>query len=61
MEVEAMGGIRPRTTAAKKRKLRIKAERRRRPKFPNDLGISLRMNRARKAAANTQLAEQSKK
>lgn len=56
-----MGGIRPRTTAAKKRKLRIKAERRRRPKFPNDLGISLRMNRARKAAANTQLAEQSKK
>lgn len=49
-----MGGIRPRTTAAKKRKLRIKAERRRRPKFPNDLGISLRMIRARKAAAKEQ-------
>lgn len=55
-----MGGIRPRTTAAKKRALRIKAARRRRPKFPNDLGISLRMNRARKAAANEQSVGQAK-
>ncbi|HMP03556.1 MAG TPA: hypothetical protein PKD86_11800 [Gemmatales bacterium] len=48
-----MGGIRPETKAMKKRKVRIKAERRRKPKFPTDLGINLRMNRARKEATKS--------
>lgn len=46
-----MGGIRPKTVGMKKRKVRIKAARKRKPKFPTDLGINLRMNRVRKAAA----------
>jgi hypothetical protein len=46
-----MGSIRPKTVSMKKRKIRLRAARKRKPKFPNDLGISLRMNRIRKASA----------
>ena len=48
-----MGGIRPRTKAAKRRKVARKADRRK--KYPNDLGIPvaghLNGKRAKEAAA----------